>query len=96
MQAVAEGAGLVASEHFLRSASCLAGPPQELGRLEPLRRLRGAAIDDPHDDVGIQRHTDAELNRFGFDRLLSARGSLFSGLCFGNLFLSVLFIGAQV
>ena len=65
----------------------LGNPQQKLSRLEALRRLRCAAIDDPHEDVAIQMYINAKLNGLGFDRADGAFRDprrLLLDLCFGS------------
>ena len=84
MQAVTKRPGFVAGEHLLGQRELLGDPQQELNRPKALRRLRRASVDDAHHHVAIQMHINPQLNRLGFDSVLSALRRLFLALCFGS------------
>ena len=65
MQRVAKRARFVAREDLFCQRELLRYPQHKLNGLEPLRWLRRAPIDDPHDHIAVQMHVDSRFDRLG-------------------------------
>jgi hypothetical protein len=81
VQAVSERSGLVTREHFLGEHELLGHPQHKLRGREPLRRLGGAAIQDPHDDVATKMDVDTEFDRLGLGWCVAGLGLRLGLLC---------------
>src|ERR1019366_10183243 len=71
---VTKRAGFVTGEDLLGLPQWLGAPEQELRRLEPLRGLGRAAIDNARDHEKVQMHIHSQFDGFGFDRGGRRRG----------------------
>src|SRR6266478_7891092 len=96
MKAIAEGPGLVTSEHLLGQRQLFGHPEEKRCGLETLGRLWGVAIDDPYHHVTIQMDVDADLDRLEFCRLSDARLRLRFRLLFVSFAFVSIIHGCQV